>query len=135
MKQSLRLIESALKPRPVAAPVLLVTLEPWHRVFLQNLRDLLWPKREPVLRLYSPAAPFWTDVFVVSHLPWGKFAQSILLHTALIAVLWTSVRLWPEGPHLMAQPVVQKPEVIYYEASEYLPPLNTGNRKAPLPQK
>jgi len=135
MKQGLRLIESALKPRPVAAPVLLVTLEPWHKVFLHNLRDLLWPRRQPPLLLSSPAAPFWKDVFVVSRLPWGRFAESVILHTALIAVLWSSALLWPQKPHVMAQPIFQKPEVIYYEASEYLPHLDTGSPKTPLQQK
>ncbi len=134
MKQGLRFIESALKPSPVAAPVLLVNLESWHQVFLRNLRDILWSERQPPLRIISPAAPFWTDVFVVSRLPWGRFAESIILHTALIAVLWSSARLWPEKPRVVAQPVFQKPEVIYYEASEYLPPLDTGSPIVPLPK-
>jgi len=135
MKQGLRLIESVLQPRPVAAPVLLVRLEPWHKVFLHNLWDLVWPEGQPPLSLSSPAAPFWTDVFVVSRLPWGRFAASLILHAALIAVLWSSARLWPQRPHVVAQPVFQKSEVIYYEASEYLPPLDTGSPKDPVPQK
>ncbi|MGA8152517.1 MAG: TonB family protein [Terriglobales bacterium] len=135
MKQGLRLIESALKPRPVPAPVLLITLDPWHKVFIRNLLDLFRSRRQPSLSLSSPAAPFWTDVFVTSHLPWGKFGQSIILHTALIAILWTGTRLWPQASQVIAQPAFQKPEVIYYEASEYLPPLDTGSKKESLPQK
>jgi len=135
MKQGLRLIESALQPRPVVVPVLLVTLEPWHKVFLHNLWDLLWSEYQPPLSLSSPAEPFWKDVFVVSRLPWGRFVESLIFHTALIAVLWSSAQLWPRRPHVIAQPVFQKPEVIYYEASEYLPPLDTGSPKVALPQK
>jgi TonB family protein len=137
MKQGLRLIESALQPRPspVVAPVLLITLEPRHRVFMHNLRDLFWSQGQPPLSLSSPVAPFWTDVFVISRLPWGKFAQSILLHAALIMVLWSSARLWPQRPQIAAPAAFIKPEVIYYQASEYLPPLDTGRPQALLPRK
>ena len=137
MRQGLRLIESTLqsRPDPPAAPALLIKLEPWHKVFLRNLRDLLWPDRQPALTLISRDAPFWSDVFVVSRLPWGRFAESVIFHIALIAVLWSSAQLWPQRPGVIAQPVFQKPEVIYYDASEYLPPLDTGSPKAPTPEK
>jgi len=135
MRQGLKLIESELKPKPVAAPTLLVELEAWPRVFLRNLGDLLWPRSEAPPGPTLAAVPFWPDVFVVSRLPWGKFAQSLILHAALIAVLWSSSRLWPQKPRIVAQSAFQKPEVIYYDASEYLPPINTGTPEAPLPQK
>jgi len=135
MKQGLRLIESALKPRPVAPPALVLTLEPWHEVFFDNLRDHLRPRRQPALRLSTPLAPFWTDVFVTSHLPWGRFVQSVVLQTALVGLLWGGTRLWPERPRVIAEPAFQRPDVIYYEASEYLPPLDTASKKVSLPQK
>jgi len=137
MRQGLRLIESTLqsRPNPPTAPVLLIRLDPWHKVFFGNLRDLLWPDRQAALTLISRDAPFWNDVFVVSRLPWGRFAESVIFHIALIAVLWSSAQLWPQRPRVIAQPAFQKPEVIYYDASEYLPPLDTGTPKAPTPQK
>jgi len=135
MRQGLKLIESELKPKPVAAPVLLIEIEPRYRVFLRNFCDLFRRQPQAMPGLSLAAAPFWPDVFVVSRLPWGKFAQSLILHTALIGVLWSSSRLWPQKPRIAAQSVFQKPEVIYFDASEYLPPINTGSPKAPLPQK
>ena len=137
MRQGLRLIESTLQsgPNPPATPVLLIRLEPRHKVFFRNLRDLLRPNREPALTLISRDAPFWNDVFVVSRLPWGRFAESLVFHITLIAVLWSSAQLWPQRPRVVARPVFQKPEVIYYDPSEYLPPLDTGSSKAPTPQK
>jgi TonB family protein len=135
MKQGLRLIESALKPRPVAPPALLLTLEPWHKAFLDNLREHIRPRPQPSLKLSSPAAPFWTDVFIASHLPWSRFAQSVVLQAALVGFLWSGSRLWPQKPRVITAPVFQKPDVVYYDAQEYLPPLDTGSKKVTLPQK
>jgi TonB family protein len=127
------------KPNAVAAPKLLVALEPWHRVFLRNLKDLLWPTRKSPLRLVSQPAPFWPDVFVASPLPWGRFAQSSIAHLALIAALWGWTRfapdLWPQRPQIVQQNVFHSSDVVYYDVSEYLAPLNTGTTQSPLPQK
>ncbi len=115
-----RLIESARrrKPNPVPAPVLLVTLEPWRRVFLQNLKELFWSERQPPLRLVSRPAPFWPDVFVVSRWPWGKFAQSMLGHVGVVAALVASAQFWPQPARLVERPVFHSSDVIVYQAAE-----------------
>lgn len=139
MRQGPTFIEAALKrrPEPLAAPTLLITLEPWHRVFLRNLRDSLWPHRQPQvsLSLVSPTAEFWDDVFVHSRLPWGRFVESAIFHTAAIMVLWSSAQLWPAKPRVVHPLVFHSSEVAYYDAAEYLPPLDTGEPTFPLPQK
>ena len=137
MKQGLRLFESVvLNPPPEAAtPKLLVSLEPWPRAFFSNLRDLLGLRRRPPLDLSSAPATFWDDVFVVSRLPWGRFLESAIFHTAVIAVLWSSSRLWPERPHLVEPAVFHSSDVVYYEAPEYLPPLDTGTPHESAPAK
>jgi len=119
----------------VVSPVFLIRLDPWHRVFFRNLRDLLWRRRQPPLNLSSSPGLFWTDVFVGSRLPWGRFAESAIFHTAVIAVLWSTAQIWPQRPHLAPTPVFHSSDVLIYEASEYLPPLNTGIPLQPLPQK
>jgi TonB family protein len=131
MQKGLRSIETALKPKPMplTAPTLLVQLEPWHRIFFHNLRDVLWPHRLPALELRSAPADFWGDVFVHSRLPWTKFGQSALFHAAVILVLWGSARLWPSRPHLVAPVPFHSSDVVYYQASDYLPPLDTGGAK------
>ena len=135
MRQGLRLKSVVQeRPRPVPAPSLLVQLEPWHRVFLGNFRDRLWPRHQPALLLSSQPAPYWADVFVVSRLPWGRFAESAVFHVAVIAVLWSSSFWWPRQPHLAAPAVFRSSDVAYYDASEYLPPLDTGGPK-PRPQQ
>jgi TonB family protein len=128
MKQGLGLRESTLKPmaRPVRAPILLVRLDPWPKVFLRNLSDLFWPRRQPPLRLVSRPGKFWPDVFVSSRLPWIGFLESALYHALVVACLWGVSYLWTARPQVIAQSTFSHSDVIYYPASEYLPPLNTG---------
>jgi TonB family protein len=128
VKPGFQLIESALrKTAPaVAPPAFLIRLDPWHRVFFRNLRDLLWPRRQPPLSLSSSPGIFWNDVFVRPRLPWGRFVESAIFHTAVIAVLWSSAQLWPQRPHVAPSPVFHSSDVISYDLSEYLPPLDTG---------
>jgi TonB family protein len=118
------------KPKPAALPILLVTLPPWHRVFLRNLRDLLWRPRKAPLQLVSSPASFWPDVFVPTPLPWSRFLQSTLGHLLMIAALlaWSrfSPHLWQQGPRMVQRPVFHSSDVIYYQASEYVAPLDTG---------
>jgi hypothetical protein len=125
--------DSGLEAR--SAPAFLVTLEPWHTVFFRNLADVFRPRqRTPFLVLSRPGA-FWPDVFVTSRLPWNRFAQSAMCHVAVIVALWGSVRLWPQPPQVLNRPVFTRAEVIYYAPSEYLPPLDTGSQRRPLPRK
>jgi TonB family protein len=137
MKQGPLLIDTSRKrkPHPVAELTLLVTLPPWHRVFLRNVRDLLWLRRKPPLRLVSQPASFWPDVFVPSRLPWTRFLQSSFGHIVVIAALWGWSQLWPQRPHLMDRPAFHSSDVIYYEPAEYLAPLNTGGTHARVAKK
>lgn len=141
MKPASNRVESAGAPRlarsgrPVAVPTLLVHLDPWHRVFLHNLIDLVWPRRQPALHLTSRPGVFWGDVFVASPLPWSKFWQSAICHIGLILALWGSVRLLPVRQAPMASALLSHDDVIYFSPQEYLPPLDTGNAGAQQPQK
>jgi len=61
--------------------------------------------------------------------------ESAIFHAAVIMVLWSSARFWPARP-LVVQPFVfHSPEVAYYDAAEYLQPLDTGGPPVPSPQK
>jgi TonB family protein len=137
MKQGPLLIDTSRKPKPklVAAPTLLVELEPWHRVFLRNLWDLLRLRRRAPLWLVSRPGEFWPDVFVPERMPWTQFLQSGLGHILAIAALWGWSLLWPQRPQIVERPVFHSSDVVYYDATEYLAPLNTGGAHAPLPQK
>src|SRR6266567_1638571 len=110
----------------------LVQLEPWGRQFLRNIRDLFSSPGE--VEISSAPAEFWTDVFVASGLPWWKFGQSTIYHITVIALLWGAVQFWPQ-PRILNQPVLSKDEVISYSPSEYLPPLDTGDRQIQQEEK
>jgi TonB family protein len=120
---------------PGFVPTLLFELDPWHRVFLRNLRDLLWPRRRPPLRLISwPAAP-WPDVFVPRRFPWRGLSESTALHLAVIAAMIWAVPFLPGRPLTEVRPIFQREDVIYYSPSEYLPPLDTGRSRVAQTQK
>lgn len=127
------------KPNPVPGPVLLVTLPPWHRVFLRNLRDLFWRPRRPPLWVVSQPGPFWSDVFVSTRLPWNRFLQSALGHIVVVAALWGGSRflpnLWPQAAQIVPRPVFHSSDVIYYEPSEYLAPIDTGGTHLQVAKK
>ncbi len=100
MEQGSGLVESGVDPggSPLAAPVFLVELPPWRKVFFHNLGDLFWPRRQPCLELSSPPGRFWPDVFVRSGLPRNGFLESALYHVTAFAMLSAFAQFWPR-PH------------------------------------
>src|SRR5271169_1628758 len=136
MKPASVLLEptSASRSRRRSAPTFLVNLEPWHTVFFRNLADLFRPSRRAPFLVSSRPGAFWPDVFVNSHLPWKRFAQSGMCHVALILALWGAARIWSQSPQALDRPVFNRADVVYYAPSEYLPPLDTGDRHR-LPRK
>jgi TonB family protein len=121
--------------RPALVLRLLVELPSRPRVFFSNLRDLLFPRRLPPLELRSAPALFWPDVFVKSRLPWGRFLQSGAGHVVAFALLVGLTRFFALQPQVVAKPVFEHAEVIYYQPSEYLPPLDTRIAPAAQPRK
>lgn len=132
MKQELKLKSVAdFEARPNrVAPTLLVDLDPWHRAFLRNLRDLISPPAQSPVPLSSEPGTYWPDVFVTSSLPWKRFAESGVFHVAVVAVLWSSAQWWPRSSQLAQAHIFHKSDVVYYEPADYpLPPLDTGGTK------
>ena len=134
MKPSSEFPDSSTDAAAITVPEVkfLVQLEPWRRQFLRNICDL-FSSPSGVEISFAPAE-FWTDVFVGSGLPWSKFAQSTIYHVTVIALLWGAVQLWPQ-PRILNQLVLTKDEVISYSPSEYLPPLDTGDRQIQQQEK
>jgi TonB family protein len=119
----------------VPVPAFVVALPSWPAVFLRNLKDLLWTAEPPRLRLASKPGTFWSDVFVASGPAWGKFAQSVVLHAGAAGALWVTILLWPRPAQVVDRPVFHHEDVIYYSASDYLPPLDTGGAHTQVPHK
>ena len=121
------------QPEPV--PALLVELPSWPRVFFANLRDLVLPHPPPPLELQSAPAPFWPDVFVSRPLPWDRFLQSGAYHLVAFGLLLGLSHLIALQPRVEPRPAFDRSEVIYYQPSEYLPPLDTRSVSAPVQAK
>jgi TonB family protein len=107
------------------APQLLVELPSWPRVFFGNLRDLVFPRRLPHLKLRSAPAPFWPDVFVKRRTPWFAFLQSSAWHVAAFTLLVEITRFFALQPQPAPLPVFNHSQLIYYSAADSLPPLDT----------
>src|SRR5271165_1304496 len=119
----------------VPGPQLLVELPSWPQVFLANLRDLVVPNPLPELELRSAPAPFWPDVFVNHGLPWFSFLKSGAYHLIASALLVALTRFLALQPQVVPQPKFDHHQVIYYEPSEYLPPIDTRRQPAAKPAK
>ena len=48
---------------------------------------------------------------------------------------WLAPVLWPQRPEIVQRSVFHSSDVVYYDASEYLAPLNTGGTQSALPKK
>src|SRR5271165_2414441 len=106
-------------------PRLLVELPSWSGVFFSNLLDFVLRPRSAPLELRSAPADFWPDVFVKQPLPWSRFLQSIVYHAIAGALLIGLTHLLALQPRVVTQKAFDHSQVIYYQASEYLPPLDT----------
>ena len=121
--------------QPEPALRLLVELPSWARVFFGNLRDLVFPRRLPPLELCSAPAPFWPDVFVKRRFPWHSFVESVAYHVIAVALVIALTRFFALQPQVVARPAFDHTQVIMYQPSEYLPPLDTRSAQAAQPRK
>jgi len=111
-------------------PGFLVELDPWHRVFWRNLRDLLLRRRPEPEGPSSAPGSFWPDVFVSAPIPWSRLRQSFLYHAFVITALWGFSQTYLLRPRVEIEPVSRNTMLTYYQVSEYLPPVFTASRPA-----
>jgi TonB family protein len=122
-------------PPPAAFPRLLVELPSRPRVFFSNLRDFIFPRRLSPLELRSSPAEFWPDVFVKRGLPWYGFLRSSVYHVLASALMVVLTRFIALQPQVVSRPTFERSQVVYYPASEYLPPLDTRTDSSARPAK
>ncbi len=111
-------------------PGFLVELDPWHRVFWRNLRDLLLRRRPRPAESSSAPGSFWPDVFVSASIPWSRLRQSFLYHAFVITALWGFSQTYLLRPRVEIEPVTRHTTLTYYQVSEYLPPVFTASAPA-----
>jgi TonB family protein len=118
---------------------LLVERDPASPEFRSGVRAALHPAPRPALRPTELPGDsefdLWRDVFVQQKLPWGRFLQSALLHTAAVALIWTISLSWIRQQKILDHAVFDRSSLVTYSPEEYLPPLDTGASEAPKAQK
>jgi TonB family protein len=117
------------------APVLLWDLEPWGRVFLRNLRDWLFRREPPPVETTTQPVPLRPGYFIRTGIDGERFFESYAGHIAFITAVYIlcTIPLFRHAPRLQAP--FENTKVEYYPLSEYLPPIQTGNRAAMKPRK
>jgi TonB family protein len=112
---------------------LLVEHDPASPEFRSGVRASLRPAREAGGG--EADLDLWRDVFVQQKLPWGRFMQSALLHTAALGLIWAISLSWMRQQKILDHPAFDRSSLITYTPQEYLPALDTGASEAPKPQK
>ncbi|MGC2110290.1 MAG: energy transducer TonB [Candidatus Korobacteraceae bacterium] len=117
-----------------SVPVLLYELEPWHRVFLRNLGDLVFRREPPPVETTTEPVRLRKDYFIQTGVSPIRFVESYASHIALIVFiyLFCTLPFFNRGPKLRNP--LDNTEISYYPVSEYLPPLNTAPKAAMKPR-
>jgi len=113
---------------------LLVERDPASPEFRSGVRAALHPAPRPT-EFEEEEFDLWRDVFVQQKLPWGRFLQSALLHTAAVALIWTISLSWIRQQKILDHAAFDRSSLVTYSPEEYLPPLDTGASEAPKKQK
>jgi TonB family protein len=101
---------------------LLVELEPRRRAFWSSVAAAL----RPVRPVHESELGLWRDVFVRQRMPWGRFVQSVILHSGAFALIWMLSLTWLRQQSIAATHDFDRSSLITYTPEEYLPPLDTG---------
>jgi TonB family protein len=117
---------------PIHGFRLLIEPEPWLRVFLHNLGDLL--RQEPP-RVWMTATPgeYWADAQVHRPVAWTRMLQSYLGHAVVVACIYAGNVLWLNQPHVVSEDPPQTSTVLHYPLSEYLPEVRPKASRTDVP--
>jgi TonB family protein len=110
---------------------LLLEMEPRRGAFWSDAAVAL----RPVRPLRDAELGMWRDVFVVQGAPWGRFVQSVILHSGAFAFLWIVSMSWMQHQTTLVKPSFDPSTVVTYTPEEYLPPLDTGVKDPAPPAK
>ncbi len=115
-------LEREMETPNVNSLQLLVELEPRGRAFWSSVAVAL----RPVRPVRESELGVWRDVFVRRGMPWGRFLQSVILHSGAFALIWMLSPAWLDHQNIAVSPTFDRSSLITYSPDEYLPPLDTG---------
>ena len=101
--------------------------------FRTGIPNDVGPRLSPAQMVAGDDLGLWKDVFVQQPLPWGRFLQSALLHTAAFGLIWGLSISWLRQQKILAPTPFDRSSLITYSPEEYLPPLDTGAAAAAEP--
>src|SRR6185369_3469219 len=116
-------------------PLLQVQWNSRSAVFFQNLRDTLFPRREPPLELSSsPSSTFWQDVFVRPPSRLRFIFDSYAIHVLFVLIVYglSTSSLFHRKKPATLDPVANT-HIEYYPVSQYLPPVAAEPKPAKHP--
>ena len=108
---------------------LVLELEPAHRVFFRNLADILLFRSPPPIATTSRPAPFWSDVFVYSGVPWWWLLGSMLWHVLAVVAVWSLSQGWALQEHLQQRRTFHQTYVSYYTPPQSFPALGSSRSR------
>jgi hypothetical protein len=111
---------------------LLPALEPAHRIFLHNLRDVLRPPAAGADAL--PSVPLWHEIFFNSDIPWQRFAESMVGHLVVLAVVLLASQVWNTQGQPRRRSAFENSHITYYKPTDSFPALR-GNPGKVRPYK
>ena len=115
---------------PSPAPLNLQVRWAWGpREFLENAGAVLGSA--PPSGITALRAPFWPDVFVERPVAWRSMSVSALYHILAVVVIYSLSVNWPQRAPVRTQSPFDNTKITYYNVSEYLPEINTGEEPAP----
>ncbi len=108
---------------------LLLELEPAHCVFFRNLADILLFRSPPPIATTSRPAPFWSDVFVYSGVPWWWLLGSMLWHVLAVVAVWSLSQVWALQEHPQQRRTFRQSYVSYYTPPQSFPALGSSRSR------
>jgi len=125
-------VPNATPNKPSPAPdrdlTFLIEPEPWLRIFLRNLGDLLRPT-PPKVWLTSQPGEYWSDALVDRPVPWTAIRRSSLLHLLAVVAVYGLTIVWVNQPRF-AKVDIPGNTLDHYEISQYLPPVKSSHPKS-----
>jgi TonB family protein len=117
------------------SPVLLRELEPWHRVFLKNLGDVLLRRQPPPVETTAKPVPLRHDYFIKTGIDATRFLESYGGHIVFVVLVYLVCTL----PFFNRAPQLHSPfdntRIEYHPVSDYLPPINTAAKEEMKPRQ